>query len=571
VGARVSDKTVAGSYLDSLNDRGIRHVFANAGTDFAPIIEAIVQAREAGRSIPRFVTVPHENVAVSMAHGYYRISGAPAAVMVHVTVGTANAVCGIMNAARDNVPLLLAAGRTPNTETGYAGSRDVWIHWGQDSFDQGGMLREFVKWDYELRAGQPVDDIVGRALDIAMSEPRGPVYLTLPREVLDQKAAAGPYRRRARPPGAQPAAPAADAIERAAAAINNAEFPVLVTSTLGRDPDNVELLARLAELRAIAVIQSSARDVNIPSNHPLNLGARDDAALRRADVILNIDCEVPWFPKHQQPNPDACLIHFAPDPLYARYPYRGFAMDIAIAGSTRLALRQLLDALASGGKPNQKRTARRRREIAGMHLARMDRQRGFLKKAAAMRPIHPLWVAECVNRVKRKDTIIVDEMGVAMDYLELNEPRSYITSSLAGGLGMGLGAALGASLAAGPRRDVILLVGDGAYMFGNPTPAHLVAAAERLPTLTVILNNGRWQAVQGSTIGMYPQGRAAKSGKMPLVELQPSPRFDQIMQACGGHGERVEDPRKLVAALERALAAVAGGTPALVNVITRPR
>ena len=125
------------------------------------------------------MTVPHENVAMAMAHGYYRIAGKPAAVMVHVTVGTANAINGIINAARDNIPVLLAAGRTPITETGSIASRNRPIHWGQESFDQGGMLREYVKWDYELRGGQPVEAVVDRALDIAMSEPRGPVYLTL--------------------------------------------------------------------------------------------------------------------------------------------------------------------------------------------------------------------------------------------------------------------------------------------------------------------------------------------------------------------------------------------------------
>src|SRR6266516_1577057 len=103
------------------------------------------------------MTVPHENVAMAMAHGYYRIAGKPAAVMVHVTVGTANAINGLINAARDNVPLLLAAGRTPLTETGSIASRNRPIHWGQEAFDQGGMLREYVKWDYELRAGQPVE------------------------------------------------------------------------------------------------------------------------------------------------------------------------------------------------------------------------------------------------------------------------------------------------------------------------------------------------------------------------------------------------------------------------------
>ncbi len=118
--------------------------------------------------------------------------------MVHVTVGTANTICGLMNSSRNNVPIILAAGRTPITETGHIASRNRSIHWGQESFDQGGMVREFVKWDYELRAGQPAEAVVDRALDIAMSEPRGPVYLTLPREVLaDPAVAAAPPDRAA--------------------------------------------------------------------------------------------------------------------------------------------------------------------------------------------------------------------------------------------------------------------------------------------------------------------------------------------------------------------------------------
>lgn len=565
-----SDKTAAGDYLDSLVDRDIKYVFANAGTDFAPVIEAIVHAREEGRSIPQFVTVPHENVAISMAHGYYRISGKPAVVMVHVTVGTANTVCGIMNAARDNVPLMLAAGHTPHTESGFAGSRDAWIHWGQDSFDQGGMVREYVKWDYELRAGQPVDAIVGRALDIAMSEPRGPVYLTLPREVLDLAAMTHPAPKRDRAPGSVPATPSPDAIERAAAAVAGAEFPVILTSTAGRDPANVSRLAKLADDWAIAVVQANARDMNIPFNHPMNMGFTAGEVLGRADVILVIDSEVPWSPKRSAPNPDATLIHIAQDPLFSRYPYRGFPADISISGSSSVALQMLQECLASAGKENKQRISKRHQEISGIHADRAEQRRQFLEQAAAMIPIHPNWVAACVNQVKQPDTIIVDEMGVSMDFLELTEPRTYVTSSLAGGLGMGLGASLGARLAA-PERDVILLVGDGAYMFGSPTPAHFTAMADGIPTLTVVLNNSRWHAVHASTVGMYPEGRAAKSGQMPLVELSPSPRFDQIMQACGGYGEKVENPQELAAAMERGLDAVARGVPALLNVITQHR
>src|SRR2546430_2576529 len=113
----------AEAYLARLADRGIEYVFANAGTDFAPIIEAIARNHNGRRKFPNVLTVPHENVAMAMAHGYYRSCGKMAAVMVHVNVGTGNCINGLVNAARDNIPLLLAAGRTPLTETGHHASR----------------------------------------------------------------------------------------------------------------------------------------------------------------------------------------------------------------------------------------------------------------------------------------------------------------------------------------------------------------------------------------------------------------------------------------------------------------
>ena len=177
--------------------RGIDYVLANAGTDFAPVIEGLVRLQNHRQdAIPRFITVPHENLAMAMAHGYYQVAGKPAGVMVHVTVGTGNTICALMNAARDNVPLLLMAGRTPLTQSGHIASRSAPIHWGQENFDQAGVVREYTKWDFELRAGQPVDEVVGRALDVALAEPRGPVYLTLPREVLADADRARRCRRR---------------------------------------------------------------------------------------------------------------------------------------------------------------------------------------------------------------------------------------------------------------------------------------------------------------------------------------------------------------------------------------
>src|SRR3954469_7964526 len=186
-----SPETVAGAYLALLARRGVGLLFGNGGTDFAPLIEAYAEAAQKGSAVPRPVLAAHETLAVTMAHGYGMVSRNIPAVMVHVSVGTANMVCPAMNAARENVAILLSAGRSPLTESGIFGGRDGYIHWAQEMYDQAGLIREFVKWDYELRNGEQLETVVDRALAIAESEPRGPVYLSLPREVLAAPAAAG--------------------------------------------------------------------------------------------------------------------------------------------------------------------------------------------------------------------------------------------------------------------------------------------------------------------------------------------------------------------------------------------
>ncbi len=176
--------SIAEAYLTLLAERGVEYLFANAGTDFAPLVEAFAKAAGSGVRVPKPVLAAHENLALSMAHGWAMVTGRVPAVMVHVSVGTANAICGVFNAARDNIPVLFTAGRSPLTEAGLPGARDVYIHWAQEMFDQAGMVRELVKWDYELRNGEQLETVVDRALAVATTEPRGPVYLSLPREVL---------------------------------------------------------------------------------------------------------------------------------------------------------------------------------------------------------------------------------------------------------------------------------------------------------------------------------------------------------------------------------------------------
>jgi acetolactate synthase-1/2/3 large subunit len=559
--------TSAEAFLSRLGERGIEFVFANAGTDFASIVEALARNTEGTRQYPRFITVPHENVAMAMAHGYCRLSGKPAGVMVHVTVGTANAVCGLMNAARDNIPVLLAAGRTPLSDTGHRASRDRSIHWGQEMFDQGGMVREFVKWDYELRQGQSAGALVDRALDIAMSEPRGPVYLTLPREVLANQAYAA-RRDRVRPLGSAPAVPDRAAIEEAARLLASAEFPLILATAAGRTPEAFETLSTLARDYAIPVAQNEARDLNIATDHPMHLGFDSMPYLAKADVIVTLDCPIPWSPRAGTPNPKVKIVHIAADPLAARYPYMEFEADVLIAGETGAALAMLNECLAEAARSKSEQVARRRSIAAELREANQRATEQLLARVRDQSPIHPAAVAACLNEQKQPDAIIVNELGLPVNQLAMTTPLSYVGTGPAGGLGFGLGAALGAKLAA-PAREVISLVGDGSYFFGNPLSAHFVGRAESLPTLTIISNNRSWHAVRRSTLDVYPDSFAAKANVMPLVDLAPSPDFEKVVESCGGHGERVDEPRTLPEAMKRAFAAVRSGTPAVLNIQTQ--
>jgi acetolactate synthase I/II/III large subunit len=558
----------AEAYLARLGERGIDYVFANAGTDFAPIVEAIHKSKQNAK-VPRFMVVPHENVAMAMAHGYYRIAGKPAAVMVHVTVGTGNAINGIINAARDNIPVLLAAGRTPLTETGSIASRNRPIHWGQEAFDQGGMLREYVKWDYELRAGQPVEAVVDRALDIAMSEPRGPVYLTLPREVLAAPAVAA-RRNTVRPLGTMAPEPARAAIEQAAAMIAGAEFPLIVTSSVGRNGAAVHALAALADAFALPVVQAEARDMNLPTDHAMHLGHNPGELLPKADVVIVIDSAVPWMARNLQPRRDAKIIHISADPLETRYPFRELEADLYVAGSSLAAITMLQAELGEAMNGKKASIESRRKALAETRAELTAKRLKFVDTVKNQTPIHPAWLATCINQVKAEDAIVVSELGAPLAHLELKKPQSFMGGLLSGGLGFGMGAGLGAKLAA-PERDVIVTVGDGSYMFGNPVPYHYVGRAENLPTLTVVANNGSWLAVRQSTLDVYPDGNAAKANTMALTELKPSPDYEKVVETCGGKGEKVEGPENLLPALRRGLDMVRAGTPVTLNVQTQAR
>jgi acetolactate synthase-1/2/3 large subunit len=547
--------TSGGVIFSRLKDLGVEYVFCNSGTDFPPIIEGLVAARAKGLPLPEAITVPHEHAAMSMAHGYYQISGKCAAVMLHTNVGLSNGVTGAINAACAHVPVLMMSGRTPVTEHSRFGARTVPIGWGQEMRDQAAMVRECCKWEFELKFPEQIGEHLDRAFAISNSTPKGPSYLSLPRETLCEEidpatlAPAGsiaPVRM----------VPDPESLKRAAAAIAGAKAPLIVAQRGAGDEASFRLFHKLVEDWAIPVCSYWAVELAIPTEHPCHIGASPSPWIEEADVIVILDSLAPWQPDVHKPRADATIINVGPDPVFSRFPVRGFRSGITLAGESADTIPALAEIL-SGMKRDETAISDRRKRIAAASDATRQKQREIAKQGKGG-PMTKQWVSQCLGealapleKAGRKSTVYA-ELGAMLGFLKRSERNSFFQEPHSGGLGWGFGAALGAQLA-DPDRVVVATMGDGSYMFSNPTVCHMIAEGLKLPVITLVLNNHEWGAVRQSVVGLYPDGHAAKANEVPLTALTPSPNFVQTAKASNAHAERVERGEELPAALERAI------------------
>jgi acetolactate synthase-1/2/3 large subunit len=554
-------RIAAEEYLDALAAQGIEHLFVNPGTDFAPIVEAFARAARTNRPVPKPMVIPHENCAVGMAHGYTMVTGRAQAVMLHTNVGTANSINMLIDASRDRIPMLLTSGRTPFTESGAEGSRSAYIHWAQEMYDQAGMLREMVKWDYEMKRGDQAGSVVDRAMEMANASPRGPVYLSLPREVLGESVGALESNRdhRARPRDPEPAS---RDIEQLAEWIAAARNPLIITGMLGRDPRDSVVLARLAERYALPVVPFNTRYFAMSANHPMFQGTAPGALLREADLIIVFESDVPWIPSRESPSAGAKIVQIGEDPLFSRLPMRGFPSDLTITATSLSVLEALETALASRSMPH---AADRRSQLIARSDGLRKAWREEAERAGNANTITLPWLNHCLRDIVDADTIVINEYSFRQEYCPLEMPGGFFGVSSAGGLGWGFPASLGAKLAS-PGKLVLSVLGDGAYMFANPVACHYVAQMQKLRVLTVIYKNALYGAVRRATLDMYAHGAVSEADGRFLADL-PAPSFEKIVAAHDGYGERVERPADLPAAFRRAADAVRNGQQALVNVI----
>ncbi len=560
--------TASDALLTALHEAGVSYIFANFGSDHAGIIESLAKASVEGRSMPAVVLCPHENVAIAAAHGYAQVSGKAQAVFVHVDVGTQNLGGGIHNALRGRIPVFIFAGLTPYTIEGeLPGSRNRPANFLQDVFDQGSIVRQYVKWDYSIRTGKNVKQLVHRAIQIAESAPMGPVYLTGAREVLEEEVTPSVFPVQ----HWQPIAPAAlpeDGVVEIAAALLKADKPLLITSYSGRNTACVAELIRFCERLALPVVEERPTHMNFPADHPLHLGYQANQLISDADVILVVDCDVPWIPSSDQcPNIKSKVYYVDVDPLKESIPLWYMPAQNFFKADSTVALKQLNQYLDSAAPLDETR----RTERLGRAQRKHDEQRrAWQKKEQAPNngAITAEWVTACLREVIDEDTILISESTTSGSAVFHNLPRTKPGTLFGSGgssLGWGGGAAIGSKLAA-PDKDVVCLTGDGSFFFSTPSAVYWASRRYHAPFLTVIFNNQGWNATKENFQRIHPHG-AASGGDRDWVSLGPSSDFAKIAEAAGGaFGQTVERADTLKAVLADAMRAVKEGRSAVVDV-----
>jgi acetolactate synthase-1/2/3 large subunit len=567
--------TTSAAFLRALRAGGVSQAFANLGSDHTGIIEAYARARQDGATglFPELIVCPHESVALSAAQGYAQVTGQAQAVIVHVECGTQNLGGMLHNAAKGRVPVLIFAGASPYTQRGeLPGSRNEFIQWIQDVPDQRGIVRGYTKYDNEIRTGRNVDQLVHRALQIAHSEPGGPVYLMGAREVMEEPL--DPPAPPTAPVGFATVAPAALApqvVEHIAQALATAQRPLAITSYLGRRPEAVARLVELCELLAIPVLESVPGYVNFPADHPLHLGYQwntpgQNPTLAAADVVLVLGSDVPWIPTRNHPADNARIFVVDSDPVKERMPLWHVPAECFARADLGTALTQLTEFLRS----HQLAAAT---EAIAARLRAVQAEHEELAAAAAERErpdgevITPEYLTACVREAIDENTVVLNEgisnYQVINEHLRANRPGSVLTSG-GGSLGWYAGAALGVKLAR-PDQTVVSLVGDGTYLFGVPASAQWVARRYNLPSLTVIYDNRGWKSPKLSTVGVHPHGVAAQHNDFG-VSFTPEADLPGIARAASGAWARtVSRADELPAAVKDAFAAVRAGQPAVLS------
>lgn len=556
----------ADAMLDAIQETGVSYLFSNLGSDHPAVIEALAKAKASGRELPQVVICPHEHVALSAAHGYYLLSGKAQGVFVHTDVGTQNLGGSLHNASRSRIPVFIFSGETPYTMDGeLPGSRNSHINYLQNVYDQRGIVRPYVKWEYDIRTGKNVKQLVYRAMQLAYSDPKGPVYLTGAREVLEEEVSPIPDSSTQWKP-VEKNFMSASAVAKIVDALAAAQNPVIITSYLGRNTNSVEQLVKFSEKLSIPVIEENASYMNFPGDHPLHLGFQGEKLLSEADLVLVIDSDLPWIPSLNRPK-DSCRVFYIDiDPIKQDIPLWNIPSEAFYQADSCASLVQFND-YADRIFLDEKLIRERRLRFEQVHQ-RQRSEWAEKERCPDNGIMTPEWISVCLKKVIDEDTIVFNEtitnaMAVTR-HLPRNKPGTLFING-GSSLGFSCGAALGAKLAK-PEQTVVSLVGDGSYLFSVPSSVYWISRRYNAPFLTVIYNNQGWNATKNNLLKIYPDGIAKRDDRYWVNFDQPAD-LSRIAEAAGGAlAIAVSDPDQLPQALRMGMDAVKSGISAVVDV-----
>jgi benzoylformate decarboxylase len=541
------------AFLRILRQEGVSLMFGNPGTTELPLMDGL--AREPGI---RYVLALQESVAVAMADGYAQASGSLAAVNVHVAPGLGNAMGMLYDASKSGAPMLLTAGQHDQSFT--ATEPILWA-------ELPPIAQPLVKWSTEIRRLEDLPRVVRRATKTALAHPTGPVFVSLPVDVLNAERDLD-LGERSRV--AQRFVGDRQALDRAAALLARAENPIIVVGDAVAHADALAEMVEVAELIGCPVVtEGVASTCSFPFTHPLHAGALPRLGplirglMMQHDLVFSVggDLFTLSLPSEVDPMPPGMpVVHLDVTPweLGKNYPEVE-----SILGDPKATLPELADAIRRHTTPGGHRDAARRTEKVRVAQARATeelRQRALAD--AARVPISPLSLVHAVARSVPDDTVVVDESissGAGIrNFFRCADAKAFF-GLRGGGIGWGLPAALGVKLAL-PGRPVVALVGDGSSMY--TAQALWTAARESLAVVYVIFNNASYRILKQRTHAL--KGFSAEDDHYVGMDLdRPLIDFVGLARSLGVPGERVEKTADVGAALGRGFAS---GGPYLVDV-----
>jgi acetolactate synthase I/II/III large subunit len=574
--------------VDLLKALQVEYAALNPGATFRGLHDSIVNY--GGNALPQIIQCCHEEIAVAVAHGYGKAKGRPMAAIVHDLVGLLHATMAVYVAWLDRAPALVLGATGPMAVE----QRRPWIDWIHTALVQGQAVRDYVKWDDQPASPESIVESLIRAHRIAMTEPRGPVYVCFDAALQEQRLTEAlplPEIGRFAPPSPVHGDP--HALEVAARWLLGSAHPVVLADYVGRSRTAVRALVELAELLALPVIDLGSR-FNFPNTHPLDLTGAEDDLLPQADLVLALDIfdlqkalgTVDRTTRHARRlvREGAKIIHVSLNDLAVRAWAQDYGrlqpVDLAITADTAVALPALTSlcrSLAHGGEEDRKDRGRERRAaLEEMRRRTRDRWRSAAERVRGARPVSwPRLAEDLWEIVKDEDWVLVNRTlrGWTRRLWDWTDPSQYVGALMGGGVGYGVGHAIGAALAhRGTGKLCIDLQPDGDFLY---TPSALwTAAHHRIPLLIVMFNNRSYFNDEDHQVLMAKaRGRPVENAHIGLRIDDPPVDFAGLARSFGIHAEGpIEDPAELRPALQRAVRHVKQGKqPALVDVVTQSR